>query len=152
MKKIFFSLTVLVFCGVLFLSVVDFNLNKPYYLLDIPYSKWQLNVDKKTYPRIFCMILTHSENLKTRAKAVEDAWATNRLIYRLVHFLLGSKFLYWKIPNFSQFSWEGHNEKTILGRVFSAWLHSFIFKNFKFSIETLPDLHGYIFLLWAKKN
>ncbi len=47
MKKIFFSLTVLVFCGVLFLSVVDFNLNKPYYLLDIPYSKWQLIVDKK---------------------------------------------------------------------------------------------------------
>jgi len=78
MKKIFFGATFLVFLGILFMSsfVVDYNFGIKLYN--------GLPLGEKTYPRIFCMILTHSGNLKTRARAVEDAWATKCDKYKFI--------------------------------------------------------------------
>ena len=78
MKKIFFGVSLLVFWCVLFFSSRENN------IFNTSNSKWQLNVDNKIYPRIFCMILTHSGNLKTRARAVEDAWATKCDKYKFI--------------------------------------------------------------------
>jgi hypothetical protein len=78
MKKIFFGATFLVFLGILFMSsfVVDYNFGFKLYN-GLPFSE-------KIYPTIFCMILTHSGNLKTRARAVENAWAKKCDKYKFI--------------------------------------------------------------------
>jgi len=87
MKKIFFGGTFFVFLLVLFISsngIIDYNLN----VLKLDKINFKLFdtfvFGESVYPKIFCMILTHPSNLRTRAKAVLDAWARKCDKYKFI--------------------------------------------------------------------
>ena len=75
MRKIFFGVTLSVILFIIILS--NYIENYKYNILKFMYEP-----NKKI--RIFCMILTHSGNLNTRAKAVLEAWAIKCDKYRFI--------------------------------------------------------------------
>ena len=146
MKKYFYILLVVCVLSVFFLFI-----NTNYMKNNL--KNFKLKNDSYLWPRIFCMILTHPNNFKTRTKAVYESWATKCDKYKFIS-VIPDEWL--KKNNISitnetilkgfEFDYENFNYLQPVNYTFDVYnkLTDKMFQTFKYLYKNYNDFDFYL--------